>query len=601
MKAKHELSQVRARMRGFSSLVPSFGLGGVRLARYEWTCESTYPGAMGEKGSEHPAPATAPDTGDASIGDLRERLARVTLRDEHRLRRRCDRMRRGHDGAQLDALLAEIARAERTVQRRRAAVPQVSYPPQLPVSARRDDLLRAIGDNQVVIVAGETGSGKTTQLPKICLELGRGVRGAIAHTQPRRLAARTVAERIADELGVGIGEAVGYAVRFSNVSQRDTLVRLVTDGLLLAEIGHDRLLRRYDTIIVDEAHERSLNIDFLLGYLHRLLPQRPDLKLVITSATIDPGRFSAHFGDAPIVEVSGRTYPVQLATLTTSSLYSIGSSQYNRIRLPAESLGGIGDVRYRRIGTTESFGTVHFAPDTASALAELARLANDGRRSVNNLFGEGMSPKLRSLRMGFEALGLPADVFLRHHSPRLLYAASLAHNADDVLLGLDKNPDPVLGPPTDAGGVDEIADIWRERWLRPRIERTGLLDRVAAAYRADSLVGSAISSETSGVLDGIEIPTVPSPTRTVADNAATEFIERLYRSANSYADRLSPNVSPTTTPRCPLPRCPARATVTRRGSMHRCTRVCVAHAQLAGVAAQRAHPTASLRTDRRKR
>jgi ATP-dependent helicase HrpA len=246
------------------------------------------------------------------VEDLRERLTRLTLRDEHRLRRRCDRVRRGHDGPELEALLTEIARAEQTIERRRSAVPQVSYPPQLPVSARRDDLLAAIAGNQVVIVAGETGSGKTTQLPKICLELGRGVRGAIAHTQPRRLAARTVAERIADELGVETGEAVGYAVRFSNVSRQDTLVRLVTDGLLLAEIQHDRLLRRYDTIIVDEAHERSLNIDFLLGYLHRLLPQRPDLKLVITSATIDPGRFSAHFGDAPVVEVSGRTYPVQL-------------------------------------------------------------------------------------------------------------------------------------------------------------------------------------------------------------------------------------------------------------------------------------------------
>ncbi len=161
-------------------------------------------------------------------------------------------------------------------------------------------------------MAGETGSGKTTQLPKMCLELGRGVRGAIAHTQPRRLAARTVAERIADELGVPLGGAVGYAVRFSDRSGEDTLVRLMTDGLLLAEIQHDRLLRRYDTIIVDEAHERSLNIDFLLGYVKRLLPRRPDLKLIVTSATIDPERFARHFGDAPVVEVSGRTYPVEV-------------------------------------------------------------------------------------------------------------------------------------------------------------------------------------------------------------------------------------------------------------------------------------------------
>jgi ATP-dependent helicase HrpA len=198
------------------------------------------------------------------------------------------------------------------VARRRAAVPELTYPPQLPVSARRDDLLAAIRDHQVVVVAGETGSGKTTQLPKLCLELGRGIRGAIAHTQPRRIAARTVAQRIADELEVPLGGAVGYAVRFDDRGSENTLVRLVTDGLLLAEIRRDPLLRRYDTLIVDEAHERSLNIDFLLGCLHRILPQRPDLKLIITSATIDPERFSRHFGDAPIVEVSGRTYPVEV-------------------------------------------------------------------------------------------------------------------------------------------------------------------------------------------------------------------------------------------------------------------------------------------------
>src|SRR3954471_18617653 len=184
----------------------------------------------------------------------------------------------------------------------------IEYPPELPITGRRDDLLAAIRDHQVVVVAGETGSGKTTQLPKLCLELGRT---RIAHTQPRRLAARTVAQRIADELNVPLGGAVGYAGRFSDRTSPDTLVRLMTDGLLLAEIQRDRQLRRYDTVIVDEAHERSLNIDFLLGCLHRILPQQPGLKLVITSATIDPERFSRHFGDAPIVEVSGRTYPVQ--------------------------------------------------------------------------------------------------------------------------------------------------------------------------------------------------------------------------------------------------------------------------------------------------
>ncbi len=191
-------------------------------------------------------------------------------------------------------------------------MPPISYPAELPVSQRKDEIARAIRDHQVVIIAGETGSGKTTQIPKICLELGRGVDGQIGHTQPRRLAARTVAERIAEELGSPLGETVGYKVRFTDVSADDTLVKLMTDGILLNEIARDRQLRRYDTLIIDEAHERSLNIDFILGYLRRLLPSRPDLKVIITSATIDPERFSAAFSGAPIVEVSGRTYPVEV-------------------------------------------------------------------------------------------------------------------------------------------------------------------------------------------------------------------------------------------------------------------------------------------------
>ena len=198
------------------------------------------------------------------------------------------------------------------VERRAALVPKVSYPDELPVSARRDDIAAAIRDHQVVIVAGETGSGKTTQIPKICLDLGRGVHGMIGHTQPRRIAARSVAERIAEEIGRPLGETVGYQVRFTDHSSKDTLVKLMTDGILLAELQHDRMLSAYDTLIIDEAHERSLNIDFILGYLKQLLPKRPDLKVVITSATIDPQRFSAHFSDAPIVEVSGRTYPVEI-------------------------------------------------------------------------------------------------------------------------------------------------------------------------------------------------------------------------------------------------------------------------------------------------
>src|SRR6476619_4431438 len=202
------------------------------------------------------------------------------------------------------------------VERRAALVPKVSYPDELPVSQRREDIAAAIRDHQVVIVAGETGSGKTTQLPKICLELGRGVHGMIGHTQPRRIAARSVAERIAEEIGRPLGETVGYQVRFTDHSSTDNLVKLMTDGILLAELQHDRVLSAYDTLTIDDAHERSLNIDFILGYLKQLLPRRPDLKVIITSATIDPGRFAEHFAadgvPAPIVEVSGRTYPVEV-------------------------------------------------------------------------------------------------------------------------------------------------------------------------------------------------------------------------------------------------------------------------------------------------
>ncbi|MDG9702422.1 ATP-dependent RNA helicase HrpA [Streptomyces sp. DH37] len=253
---------------------------------------------------------------DPTLPAVLERLPELMLRDQQRLGRRLEGVRRIRKPEARQAVLAEIAaeveRAELRVAARRDAVPAIDYPEQLPVSQKKDEILEAIRDNQVVIVAGETGSGKTTQIPKICLELGRGVKGLIGHTQPRRIAARTVAERVAEELRTPLGEAVGWKVRFTDQVGEDTLVKLMTDGILLAEIQTDRELRRYDTIIIDEAHERSLNIDFLLGYLAQLLPRRPDLKVVITSATIDPERFSRHFGDAPIVEVSGRTYPVEV-------------------------------------------------------------------------------------------------------------------------------------------------------------------------------------------------------------------------------------------------------------------------------------------------
>jgi ATP-dependent helicase HrpA len=196
--------------------------------------------------------------------------------------------------------------------RRDAVVPPISYPEHLPVSQVRSEIADAIRDHQVVVLAGETGSGKTTQLPKILLELGRGRAGLIGHTQPRRIAARAVAERVAEELGTELGELVGYTVRFHDQVADSTLIKVMTDGILLAELSRDRSLSAYDTIVIDEAHERSLTIDFLLGYLKQLLPSRPDLKVVITSATIDPERFSRHFGDAPILTVSGRTYPVEV-------------------------------------------------------------------------------------------------------------------------------------------------------------------------------------------------------------------------------------------------------------------------------------------------
>ncbi|MFD6194837.1 ATP-dependent RNA helicase HrpA [Streptomyces sp. NPDC060275] len=258
--------------------------------------------------STHPAPA---------LGTLAPRLTELSLRDAHRLGRRLEGARKIRKPEARAAVLAEIetevAKAEQRIGERRTRVPAVGYPEQLPVSQKKDEIAAAIRDHQVVIVAGETGSGKTTQIPKICVELGRGVRGMIGHTQPRRIAARTVAERVADELDTPLGETVGWKVRFTDqVNPESTFIKLMTDGILLAEIQTDRELRAYDTIIIDEAHERSLNIDFLMGYLAQLLPKRPDLKVVITSATIDPERFSRHFGDAPIVEVSGRTYPVEV-------------------------------------------------------------------------------------------------------------------------------------------------------------------------------------------------------------------------------------------------------------------------------------------------
>ena len=259
--------------------------------------------------NEHESPTSPP-----TKPQLYEALDGVPIADVRRFRRR---LKNAKSSEALSAIGADVVKAEAAVAKRDALIPEIAYPENLPVSARREDIMELVRDNQVVVIAGETGSGKTTQIPKMLLELGRGRRGLIGHTQPRRLAARTVAERIADELGQNIGESVGYAIRFDDRVSESTAVKLMTDGILLAEMQRDRFLNAYDTIIIDEAHERSLNIDFLLGYLKRLLPKRPDLKVIVTSATIDPEAFAEHFADtegnpAPIIEVSGRTYPVEI-------------------------------------------------------------------------------------------------------------------------------------------------------------------------------------------------------------------------------------------------------------------------------------------------
>jgi ATP-dependent helicase HrpA len=249
---------------------------------------------------------------EARVKALYQRLNTVRGVDRPRLQKRLDELPRNAAAPGWRKLEADIARSAARRAHRASLVPSALRWPDLPVVDHRRQLGEAIARHQVVVVAGETGSGKTTQLPKICLELGRGVDGFIGHTQPRRLAARSVAARLAEELDSRVGGLVGYKVRFSEQVGEDSLIKLMTDGMLLSEIQNDRMLNRYDTLIIDEAHERSLNIDFLLGYLRRLLPRRPDLKVIITSATIDHRRFADHFGGAPVFEVSGRSYPVEI-------------------------------------------------------------------------------------------------------------------------------------------------------------------------------------------------------------------------------------------------------------------------------------------------
>ncbi|MEB5619586.1 ATP-dependent RNA helicase HrpA [Vibrio cholerae] len=266
--------------------------------------------------SSQPTPDSAAQPKANSAASLKKALGECLIKDRFRFSKRIDGASKIKNesarNAVFDEIALDIAQSMMVVEQRKQQMPKIEYPALLPVSQKRDDIAQAIAHHQVVIVAGETGSGKTTQLPKICAELGRGKYGLIGHTQPRRLAARSVANRIAEEMETELGCFVGYKVRFTDQISDQTQIKLMTDGILLAEIQNDRFLNQYDTIIIDEAHERSLNIDFILGYLKQLLPRRPDLKVIITSATIDPERFSKHFSNAPIIEVSGRTYPVEV-------------------------------------------------------------------------------------------------------------------------------------------------------------------------------------------------------------------------------------------------------------------------------------------------
>lgn len=256
------------------------------------------------------------DSSTQALEACKSALAELSARDRSRLNKQVSFIEKRKAQSlpvdkKLNALVNEVHKLSAALEQKKQNLGNISFPEGLPVSERVDEISETIKNNQVVILAGETGSGKTTQIPKICLQLGLGIKGQIGHTQPRRIAARTVASRIAEELGVELGSTVGYQVRFTDHSDDSTAIKLMTDGILLAEIQHDPLLLKYDAIIIDEAHERSLNIDFLLGYLKQILPKRPELKLIVTSATIDLERFSKHFDDAPVIEVSGRTYPVE--------------------------------------------------------------------------------------------------------------------------------------------------------------------------------------------------------------------------------------------------------------------------------------------------
>ncbi len=339
---------------------------------------------------------TIPHVVSPEFDQLLAQLPHCRLADRHRLRSRLRGLERAaDDGRRIDGSLqsvaAEVERSTAIRAERLANLPKPTYPAELPVVEKRHDIAEMIAKHQVVIVCGETGSGKTTQLPKICLDLGRGVDGMIGHTQPRRIAARSVAARVAQELGSPLGHDVGFKIRFNDRTRPETYVKIMTDGILLAETQGDRFLDAYDTIIIDEAHERSLNIDFLLGYLHQLLPKRPDLKIIITSATINPQQFSGHFGGAPIIEVSGRTYSVETRyrPLTSDDPEAEDVEMEHAVLAAVDELwrdGGPGDVLIFQTGereireTAEALRKHH--PPGVEVLPLYARLSGEEQMKV---------------------------------------------------------------------------------------------------------------------------------------------------------------------------------------------------------------------------
>ena len=340
------------------------------------------------------------------FNDIRAQIPNCLSKDEHRFYQQLKRLKQNQT-EELAALRGKIEASIKRVEQRQASCPILNFP-DLPISQKKDDIAALIEQHQVIILCGETGSGKTTQLPKICLQLGRGFKGQIGHTQPRRIAAISVAQRIADEMNTELGEAVGYKIRFQGKENQQTLVKLMTDGILLAEIKSDPFLSQYDTLILDEAHERSLNIDFLLGYMKWLLPKRPDLKLIVTSATIDPERFSKHFNDAPVINVSGRTYPVEM--------------------------------RYRAVGVDSSQGDENYISGIVSAVDELdsARLGDilvflSGEREIR----EAADALSKSQRGRYDIMPLysrlsgkeQTAIFKPHKKLRIVLATNVAETS----------------------------------------------------------------------------------------------------------------------------------------------------------------------------